>query len=212
MGTFARTIIAGSCFPRPSRCPPRSSCSRAACISCFAGYRVFRIVLGIYGFILGALFASSAMGTEHTLWMMVAALRRRRCRRADPDCRVLRRRRAARRGRRRARGQPDLGCARPRAARTRGDPVRDRRRARRARAAALRHHRRHRVRRRMDRDRRRRSRSLGDRVAATAPRATTSGWRIRCIRRRASNGCCSPGSAWDSLGAIVQLGVTAKGK
>ena len=43
-------------------------------ISCFAGYRVFRIVLGIYGFILGALVASSAMGTEHTVWMIVAAL------------------------------------------------------------------------------------------------------------------------------------------
>ena len=43
-------------------------------ISCFAGYRVFRIVLGIYGFILGALFASSAMGTEHMTWMIVAAL------------------------------------------------------------------------------------------------------------------------------------------
>jgi hypothetical protein len=43
-------------------------------ISCFAGFRVFRIVLGIYGFILGALFASAAMGTEHTLWMIVAAL------------------------------------------------------------------------------------------------------------------------------------------
>jgi hypothetical protein len=43
-------------------------------ISGFAGYRVFRIVLGIYGFILGALLASSAMGTEHTVWMVVAAL------------------------------------------------------------------------------------------------------------------------------------------
>ena len=43
-------------------------------IACFAGYRVFRIVLGIYGFILGALFASSAMGTEHTLYMILAAL------------------------------------------------------------------------------------------------------------------------------------------
>ena len=43
-------------------------------ISCLAGYRVFRIVLGIYGFILGALLASSAMGTEHTLWMILAAL------------------------------------------------------------------------------------------------------------------------------------------
>lgn len=43
-------------------------------LSCFAGYRVFRIVLGIYGFILGALLASSAMGTDHTLYMVGAAL------------------------------------------------------------------------------------------------------------------------------------------
>jgi hypothetical protein len=43
-------------------------------ISCFAGYRVFRIVLGIYGFIIGALFASSVVGTEHTAWMILAAL------------------------------------------------------------------------------------------------------------------------------------------
>ena len=43
-------------------------------LSCFAGYRVFRIVLGIYGFILGALLASSAVGTDRTLWMIGAAL------------------------------------------------------------------------------------------------------------------------------------------
>ena len=43
-------------------------------IACFAGYRVFRIVLGIYGFILGALVASSIVGTEHTLWMILAAV------------------------------------------------------------------------------------------------------------------------------------------
>jgi hypothetical protein len=43
-------------------------------ISCFAGYRVFRIVLGIYGFIIGALIASSAVGTEHTAWMIAASL------------------------------------------------------------------------------------------------------------------------------------------
>jgi hypothetical protein len=42
-------------------------------LSCFAGYRVFRIVLGMYGFIIGALLASSAMGTEQTLWMVGAA-------------------------------------------------------------------------------------------------------------------------------------------
>ncbi|HEY2432220.1 MAG TPA: DUF4203 domain-containing protein [Vicinamibacterales bacterium] len=43
-------------------------------VACFAGYRAFRLVLGIYGFILGALFASSAMGTEHTVWMIGGAL------------------------------------------------------------------------------------------------------------------------------------------
>jgi hypothetical protein len=43
-------------------------------ISCFAGYRVFRVVLGIYGFILGALFASGIAGPENTMWMVVAAL------------------------------------------------------------------------------------------------------------------------------------------
>ena len=43
-------------------------------ISCFAGYRVFRIVLGIYGFILGALFASGIAGPENTGWMIAAAL------------------------------------------------------------------------------------------------------------------------------------------
>jgi Domain of unknown function (DUF4203) len=43
-------------------------------LSCFAGYRVFRVVLGIYGFILGALLASSAVGPEQTLWMIGAAL------------------------------------------------------------------------------------------------------------------------------------------
>jgi hypothetical protein len=43
-------------------------------LSCFAGYRIFRIVLGIYGFILGALLASSAIGTDQGFWMIVAAL------------------------------------------------------------------------------------------------------------------------------------------
>jgi hypothetical protein len=42
-------------------------------LACFAGYRLFRIVLGIYGFILGALFASSMMGTTNTVGMLVAA-------------------------------------------------------------------------------------------------------------------------------------------
>jgi hypothetical protein len=43
-------------------------------LSCFAGYRVFRVVLGFFGFILGALLTSSVMGTEQTVWMVVAAI------------------------------------------------------------------------------------------------------------------------------------------
>lgn len=43
-------------------------------LSCFAGYRAFRVVLGIYGFILGALLASSFMGTDQRVWMVLAAI------------------------------------------------------------------------------------------------------------------------------------------
>jgi hypothetical protein len=43
-------------------------------LACVAGYRLFRIVLGIYGFILGAMAASSMMGVTNTTGMIVAAL------------------------------------------------------------------------------------------------------------------------------------------
>ena len=43
-------------------------------LSCLAGYRLFRIVLGIYGFVLGAMLASSAMGVTNTTGMIVASL------------------------------------------------------------------------------------------------------------------------------------------
>jgi RsiW-degrading membrane proteinase PrsW (M82 family) len=43
-------------------------------VACFAGYRVFRTVLGIYGFILGAFVATSAMGTSDTTWLVGAAI------------------------------------------------------------------------------------------------------------------------------------------
>ena len=43
-------------------------------LSCFAGYRLFRVVLAIYGFILGAMLASSMMGATSTGAMMVAAI------------------------------------------------------------------------------------------------------------------------------------------
>jgi hypothetical protein len=39
-----------------------------------AGYRLFRVVLGIYGFILGALLATSAVGSGETAWLVLAAI------------------------------------------------------------------------------------------------------------------------------------------
>jgi hypothetical protein len=41
-------------------------------LACFAGYRLFRIVLAIYGFILGALLASSFYGSDQTAWMIAS--------------------------------------------------------------------------------------------------------------------------------------------
>jgi hypothetical protein len=43
-------------------------------IACFFGYRLFRIVLAIFGFILGALAASSFFGVSDTVPMLVAAV------------------------------------------------------------------------------------------------------------------------------------------
>ncbi|MEO8077755.1 MAG: DUF4203 domain-containing protein [Acidobacteriota bacterium] len=43
-------------------------------LSCFAGYRLFRVILGVYGFIFGALLASSVMGADQTGWLMVAVI------------------------------------------------------------------------------------------------------------------------------------------
>lgn len=43
-------------------------------VSCFFGYRWFRLVLGLTGFVLGALMASSIFGTSNTTAMVVAAI------------------------------------------------------------------------------------------------------------------------------------------
>jgi hypothetical protein len=43
-------------------------------LACFAGRRLFRTVLAIYGFILGAMIASSVMGITNTVGMVVAAI------------------------------------------------------------------------------------------------------------------------------------------
>ena len=43
-------------------------------LACFAGYRLFRTVLGIYGLILGAFVTTSMMGTSDTWTLVVAAV------------------------------------------------------------------------------------------------------------------------------------------
>jgi len=43
-------------------------------LACFAGYRLFRTVLAIYGFLFGAAFASSMMAATNTTGMIVAAI------------------------------------------------------------------------------------------------------------------------------------------
>ena len=46
----------------------------AGALACLAGYRLFRIVLAIFGFILGAMVVSSLMGISNTAGMVIAAL------------------------------------------------------------------------------------------------------------------------------------------
>jgi hypothetical protein len=46
----------------------------AGALACFAGYRLFRYVLAIFGFILGAMLASSVMGISNTAGMIAAAI------------------------------------------------------------------------------------------------------------------------------------------
>jgi hypothetical protein len=46
----------------------------AGALSCFAGYRLFKLTLAIYGFIFGAMLASSTMGASNTTGMIIAAV------------------------------------------------------------------------------------------------------------------------------------------
>jgi hypothetical protein len=43
-------------------------------VSCFFGYRLFKFVLAIFGFIIGALAASSIWGASDTTYMVIAAI------------------------------------------------------------------------------------------------------------------------------------------
>ena len=43
-------------------------------LACFAGHRLFRFILGLYGFILGAMVTTSMMGAANTWTLIMAAI------------------------------------------------------------------------------------------------------------------------------------------
>ena len=43
-------------------------------LACFAGYRLFRVVLGLYGFVIGAMVTTSIVGSSSTWTMVLAAV------------------------------------------------------------------------------------------------------------------------------------------
>jgi hypothetical protein len=61
-------------FPASLQTPAAVVLVVGGLLACLAGYRLFRIVLGIYGFILGVLLATSIVGTERMVWTIVAAI------------------------------------------------------------------------------------------------------------------------------------------
>jgi hypothetical protein len=61
-------------LPQAYELPAAIGLILAGALACFAGYRVFRIVLGIYGLILGAAIASSIVSVDSTAAMVMAAV------------------------------------------------------------------------------------------------------------------------------------------
>lgn len=61
-------------IPAPYQLPAAIVLLVGGTLSCFFGYRLFRVVLAITGFILGFLAASSLFGAEDTVPMLVAGL------------------------------------------------------------------------------------------------------------------------------------------
>lgn len=60
----------------PAACRPVAAIALVAggALTSFAGYRLFKVVLAIYGFALGAMIASSMAGAASTTGMVVAAI------------------------------------------------------------------------------------------------------------------------------------------
>ena len=61
-------------LPHPYQLPAALVLVLGGVLSCFAGYRLFKVVLAIYGFILGAMLASSMMAASNTMGMILTAL------------------------------------------------------------------------------------------------------------------------------------------
>lgn len=61
-------------IPAPYAVPAAVILAISGAVACFGGYRLFRIVLGMYGFILGAVVTTSVMGTSNVWALVLAAL------------------------------------------------------------------------------------------------------------------------------------------
>jgi hypothetical protein len=61
-------------LPIAFRVPAAAFFVAAGALATFAGYRLFRVVLGIYGFVLGALAASAIVGGEASGYLILAAI------------------------------------------------------------------------------------------------------------------------------------------
>ena len=69
-----RGLLADVMLPQSYELPAAILLVLGGALACFAGYRLFKIVLGIYGFVFGAMLASSAMGVTNTTGMIVASI------------------------------------------------------------------------------------------------------------------------------------------
>lgn len=61
-------------IPAPYAVPAAVILAISGAVACFGGYRLFRIVLGMYGFILGAVVTTSVMGTANVWALVLAAI------------------------------------------------------------------------------------------------------------------------------------------
>jgi hypothetical protein len=61
-------------LPAAYQVPAASLLVLGGVIACFLGYRLFKFVLAIFGFIIGALAASSIWGASDTTYMVIAAI------------------------------------------------------------------------------------------------------------------------------------------